>query len=207
MCSSFYNELVCEAELEMRKRSRRVGEFVNQFQNKFKKERINKLFSLRSNHLNFNCHQLEDKIVMNIKILETGWERSQLEDLLNEVALAWSNQSFELKFELVLQAGKDVVEIRRVASSISHVPDNDNRIIYLSKTLDYRSQKLILKHEFGHVLGFPDCYIEYYDEKEQKLIYYELPEKTTNIMCSMNENVKVPEDYFKELKERSCLFE
>ena len=40
----------------------------------------------------------------------------------------------------------------------------------------------VFQHEFGHVLGFPDCYVEFYDEGEQKMINYQID--TGNIMCS-----------------------
>ncbi len=39
-----------------------------------------------------------------------------------------------------------------------------------------------IRHEFGHVLGFPDCYVEFYDSDEKAMINYQLD--TTNLMCS-----------------------
>lgn len=39
-----------------------------------------------------------------------------------------------------------------------------------------------IRHEFGHVLGFTDCYIEFYDSKEKVIINYQLD--TTHLMCS-----------------------
>jgi hypothetical protein len=39
-----------------------------------------------------------------------------------------------------------------------------------------------IRHEFGHILGFRDCYLEFYDVKEQAMINYQID--TTNIMCS-----------------------
>lgn len=41
----------------------------------------------------------------------------------------------------------------------------------------------ILAHEFGHILGFFDCYIDLWDEAAQTQTYYELDR--TNLMCSL----------------------
>lgn len=39
-----------------------------------------------------------------------------------------------------------------------------------------------IRHEFGHVLGFVDCYVEFYDSKSQEIINYQLD--TSHLMCS-----------------------
>jgi hypothetical protein len=39
-----------------------------------------------------------------------------------------------------------------------------------------------IRHEFGHVLGFPDCYIEFYDSTEAVMINYQID--VDNLMCS-----------------------
>jgi hypothetical protein len=39
-----------------------------------------------------------------------------------------------------------------------------------------------IRHEFGHVLGFPDCYIEFYDDEQQVMINYQID--VDNLMCS-----------------------
>lgn len=39
-----------------------------------------------------------------------------------------------------------------------------------------------IRHEFGHVLGFPDCYIEFYNDDTQSIISYQLD--ITDLMCS-----------------------
>jgi hypothetical protein len=44
-----------------------------------------------------------------------------------------------------------------------------------------------IRHEFGHVLGFTDCYVEFYDVKEQVMVNYQLD--ITNLMCSRAGNL------------------
>tara|TARA_R110000868_G_scaffold117600_14_gene312463 strand:+ start:1764 stop:2987 length:1224 start_codon:yes stop_codon:yes gene_type:complete len=55
---------------------------------------------------------------------------------------------------------------------------------------EYESQ-WIIRHEFGHVLGLPDCYHEFYDESLKAFVNYQLD--TTDLMCSragnMNERI------------------
>jgi hypothetical protein len=53
-----------------------------------------------------------------------------------------------------------------------------------------------IRHEFGHVLGFLDCYIEFYDEPNQTMVAYQLD--LTNLMCSRKGNLK--ETHYDELK-------
>jgi hypothetical protein len=42
--------------------------------------------------------------------------------------------------------------------------------------------QVVIAHEFGHVLGFPDCYVEFYDVELAAMVVYQLDVK--NIMCS-----------------------
>jgi hypothetical protein len=60
---------------------------------------------------------------------------------------------------------------------------------------EYESQWTI-RHEFGHVLGLPDCYHEFYDNKLQAFVNYQLD--ITDLMCSRAGNMK--ERIYNELK-------
>lgn len=44
------------------------------------------------------------------------------------------------------------------------------------------SSQATIRHEFGHLLGFKDCYVEFYDEELAAIVNYQLD--TTDIMCS-----------------------
>jgi hypothetical protein len=72
--------------------------------------------------------------------------------------------------------------------------------------LTFYQRSKVLAHELGLVLGFPDCYVEFFDNSKKELVYYEIAEKNMNIMCSMKEGVKVPSDYFLQLEQSSCNF-
>lgn len=53
-----------------------------------------------------------------------------------------------------------------------------------------------IRHEFGHILGFPDCYVEFYEPQEGVMINYQLD--ITNIMCSRRGHLQ--EGHYLELK-------
>ncbi len=61
---------------------------------------------------------------------------------------------------------------------------------------EYESRWTI-RHEFGHVIGLPDCYHEFFDTKLDAYVNYQLD--VTDIMCSRAGNMK--ERIFDELKE------
>jgi hypothetical protein len=61
---------------------------------------------------------------------------------------------------------------------------------------EYESQWTI-RHEFGHVIGLPDCYHEFYDTKARAYVNYQLD--ITDLMCSRAGNMK--ERIYKELEE------
>lgn len=48
-----------------------------------------------------------------------------------------------------------------------------------------------IRHEFGHVLGLPDCYVEFFDPAAREMVNYQLD--VTDLMCSragrMNERI------------------
>ena len=45
-----------------------------------------------------------------------------------------------------------------------------------------------IRHEFGHVLGLPDCYVEFYIQERGVIMNYQLD--IDNIMCSRRGHVK-----------------
>lgn len=60
---------------------------------------------------------------------------------------------------------------------------------------EYESQWTI-RHEFGHVLGLPDCYHEFYDINQKAFVNYQLD--VTDLMCSRAGNMT--ERIYQELK-------
>ncbi len=53
-----------------------------------------------------------------------------------------------------------------------------------------------IRHEYGHTLGFPDCYLEFYDTEKKQIISYQMD--ITNLMCSRRGHLQ--ELHFEQLK-------
>ena len=48
--------------------------------------------------------------------------------------------------------------------------------------------KWTIRHEYGHVLGFPDCYLEFWDKELKAIVSYQLD--TSDLMCSRRGHLK-----------------
>ena len=72
-----------------------------------------------------------------------------------------------------------------------------NRIVMdANSSLDEFDSQWTLRHEFGHVLGLPDCYHEFYDTKIEAYVNYQID--VTDLMCSRSGNMN--KRIFEELK-------
>lgn len=207
LCKAFdSSDVNCQAQYNIQKRNKTIPKLVSLYQKKFQAERYNKLFTLRSSHLRYQCQKNEDVTTMTIKVYSQHLDVFTQGVLTSFVSDSWSRGNFRLNIENVDQPGSDVVEILPSTTGVSYVPDNNNRKVFLSTILDIDTQKKVLAHEFGHVLGFPDCYTEYFDNQNKDLVYYEISKENTNIMCSLKSGVSVPDDYLSQLAQKSCLF-
>lgn len=206
LCLSFSKSISCHKEFTINLRNNTLGEMIKRYQERFETERYATLFKLRSSHNKYSCTQFSDKVEMLLKVYAPAFDQNYIRELLNEVELTWKNDKFRLKLVQVDAEGVDVIRILPTSKVVSYVPDIDNRSVYLSSAQDLPTTKRILAHEFGHVLGFPDCYIEFFDDIKKQLVYYEISKNYTNIMCSLKNGVQVPEDYFAQLAQNSCIF-
>lgn len=215
LCEFFSKSAFCETQAKIyKKKKSSFGPLVASYQERFKKERVDPLFLLRDSHLKFSCENTMEVnsekslevTTMTVKISSIGWDLTRLSSYTKYVSQVWSRKNFKLNIELVDEKGGDIVEIIPVFKNLSYVPDNNNRQIYLSQIIDPSYQMKVLSHEFGHVLGFPDCYIEFFESKSKSLVYYEISKTDTNLMCAIKTNSAVPEDYIAQLREKSCLF-
>ncbi len=206
LCNSLSTSVSCIKEYKFNKMNNTLGDMIRKYQSRFETERYETLFRLRPSHNKYSCVREGEKTIMHLKIYSPSIERAYLQALLNEVEANWQNSRFALKVELVDSDSQEAIKILPTNKAVSYVPDDNNRRVYLSRTQDLQTSKRILAHEFGHVLGFPDCYIEFFDDKKKELVYYEISKNYSNIMCSLKNGVSVPEDYFLQLEQNSCIF-
>jgi hypothetical protein len=121
--------------------------------------------------------QLISSFQADISLREKNFIKSSIENIwrtLNlQVVITFSdNQSSPPNF------------IEWIKGSRAHVKGlGSNHIVMDSQSdLSHSTTRYIFTHEFGHVLGFPDCYFEFYDQVKNEFVYYEMD--LSNIMCS-----------------------
>lgn len=51
-----------------------------------------------------------------------------------------------------------------------------------NRSINEYTARWTIRHEYGHVLGFPDCYLEFFDEESGTMINYQLD--VSDLMCS-----------------------
>jgi hypothetical protein len=106
----------------------------------------------------------------------------------------WNGWQLELSFH-----PKAAVHINFEDGAVPNVNGvaGDTITMDANTPLEDETTKFALRHEFGHVLGFPDCYLEFYDETEKIMISYQID--VTDIMCSRAGKFK--QRHLDELKE------
>jgi hypothetical protein len=109
----------------------------------------------------------------------------------------WRFNSWALKLGFGTYAnGPRLVFVSGVVPHVNGLGGNEITMDSNQPIEEYESQWTI-RHEFGHVLGFPDCYHEFFDEKLDAYVNYQLD--VTDLMCSRAGNFK--ERMYTELKE------
>ena len=114
--------------------------------------------------------------------LEVSYTPNQyLDELFQEVENFYSNVDFSLEIKRVDKGG---VNVSLFDQGIPRY-DYKTKSLHLPKlngVVDKEVIKRITIHEVGHVLGFPDCYIEFFEEgNHESLTIYHL--FRDNIMC------------------------
>lgn len=91
----------------------------------------------------------------------------------------WPTGKLNLNFD-----SSALANIRFVPGTVAYVDEvGGNQITMDSQiSLDSWDSQWTIRHEYGHVLGFPDCYIEFWDDTEQAFVSYQFD--LDNLMCS-----------------------
>ncbi|MEN9723764.1 MAG: hypothetical protein RJB38_1750 [Pseudomonadota bacterium] len=108
----------------------------------------------------------------------------------------WNGWSLRLDFRSSGSVG--MTQIRFVPGATPHVDRIAGNTITMDSNTpltEYNVQWTI-RHEYGHVLGFPDCYHEFWDSDLRAMVSYQLD--TTNLMCSRRGKLK--ETHYLELR-------
>lgn len=111
-----------------------------------------------------------------------------------EAEYQWNGWALKLDFGNWRRAP----QLRFERGVMPHVDSVGGNIITMdsNQSIEEFESQWIIRHEFGHVLGLPDCYHEFYDDEEDAYVSYQLD--TTDLMCSRAGNMN--ERIYKELK-------
>lgn len=107
------------------------------------------------------------------------------EFLAANIEAEWRAKGFQLKLDFIYPPGRHAwrwPQLRFEPGSVAYV--SEGRVITLDTNIspDDPNNSWTIRHEFGHVLGFRDCYVEFYDEPRGVIMNYEID--TKNLMCS-----------------------
>jgi hypothetical protein len=110
----------------------------------------------------------------------------------------WKFQNMNLNIGFVKPGSGNHPRIKFQPDITPHVNGLGGNTIFMNsrQPITEYDANWIVRHEFGHVLGFPDCYVEFYLVEKRTIMNYQID--ADNIMCSRAGEVR--ELHFQELK-------
>lgn len=174
----------CKDELTKAITKGRLVDYYNRF-NKYGEKQYNSFFSIPA--IRPEVFWNEDRTVLHSPFLSPEKPDVQKWLALNveeEWKSVWKEENFQLKLDFVERSKKSIPHIEFKSGVTAHVNEIAGDTITLNGdySIENYDMKWTIRHEYGHVLGLVDCYLEFYDVNERAMIYYELD--TTNLMCS-----------------------
>lgn len=117
--------------------------------------------------------------------------------LVDNIEDEWKWNDWKLKLDFIRDGNNStfIVFTPGATPNVNGLGGNQITMDANAPLQDYGSRWTI-RHEYGHVLGLPDCYIEFYDADSKLIINYQID--LTNLMCSRKG--KLQEKHYLELK-------
>lgn len=114
----------------------------------------------------------------------------------------WKWSGWRLSLDFQPQDSGSTAHLIFEPGTTPHVIVAENAIVMDANQpiTEYDSQWAI-RHEYGHILGFPDCYVEFYDTDNATMVSYQLD--ITNLMCSRRGVLQ--QTHFDEMKKHYYL--
>ena len=118
-------------------------------------------------------------------VLELPFKRPETraqEDFVRTIETYWKTPG--LAVYLDFQDVENIPNLILKENSVAHVNKLGGNDIIMNSTINMNAKgtQATLNHEFGHVLGLPDCYIEFFDEEQDAFVNYQLFK--SDMMCS-----------------------
>jgi len=178
--------------------------FYNYFMDKHKK-RYDKLF-VPSKKRQINCDKEKNNHVLTVRIknLEKVIQKSGLSEknFKKRMNSEWG-EAKNIEIKLLDSAPYNVIASFK-SGHLSFVNDDEVALMTLSNTLFGEQLINVFSHELGHVFGFADCYVEFYDNASSKMVYYSLDKLGTNKMCEISTQSRILKSYKERLIEHFC---
>jgi hypothetical protein len=182
----------CDQELQTAVEQNKVNEFYSNF-NPVSKEMYEAYFKLEATRSDLVWNSSNPKVATIPIRLTSSKPVNDFLQINIEDEWKWLDWNLKLNFtnnadvHVVFQAGQ-TPHVNGIAGNEITMDDN--------APLTEWDVQWTIRHEFGHVLGFPDCYVEFFDEKLNAMVNYQLD--ITNLMCSRAG--KMQELHYSELK-------
>lgn len=95
------------------------------------------------------------------------------------------------RFELALKdtPTMGIATIKFVPGSTPHVTGGNVIVMDENQDLEEYNTRWTIRHEYGHILGLPDCYVEFYDSAKEQMISYQID--ISDLMCSRRGSFKL----------------
>ncbi|TNF02661.1 MAG: hypothetical protein EP326_02960 [Deltaproteobacteria bacterium] len=208
MCSKVHSEALCMSMISFSNAKRSLLSFYQNLKKEFHRKVIDPLFLLESRSPHLSCHTNEEgKKVLTLDLVVRPNDvvrfAGGLYTALAYVENAWSTEKVRFKVNhLNVGEGKPIVNFKKGITS--HVDSDTKSVISLNSRLQGLGLTKTLAHEIGHVIGFKDCYIEFFDQEKRSLVYYEIDRDKGNIMCSIDRGYRAPDEYIDQLAQHYC---
>lgn len=175
----------CLSELNDSIANDKVDEFYEAYK-PFGQKKYDELFSVTNPRPEMSWNQ--DKTQLNAPFLLPNDSAVQ-KWLKTNVEEEWKNTEFKLVIDYKVNT-PDIPRIEFKEGVTAHVNGIGGDLITMEAEYPIESldQRWTIRHEYGHVLGFSDCYLEFYDTNEKAMIYYET--EVDNLMCSRSGHIK-----------------
>jgi hypothetical protein len=208
ICNDFNRPVVCLSEQQILKRKNNIKGFNDHYE-KLGLDKTSLFFKRHGTH-QFLCKKEAGKTVLEIPyiadsvlVARLGKTFAQMETKISE---RWSNDRVQVRMKKVGIKADGVLDFKWQGGGLSFVDRAKPLTINLSEFLSRDILMLTINHELGHVLGFPDCYHEFYDKRKKEIVYYSLDKSSENLMCTMSINASIPNLYFDQLLESACSY-
>ena len=179
ICKNKNPEKICQSEFTKLNETGDVISFFNKYL-PYAEQTYKDFFTVKSVRQELKWNTDKTKITQDFILPSlmpiANWLKTNVEE-------EWKALNFELLVNYIAQ--NDSAPYIQFESGVTpHVSGSTWNKITMDPnySLDDFSTQWTIRHEFGHILGFPDCYLEFYDPKKKEMIYYTI--EPDNLMCA-----------------------